>query len=469
MPAGFDGSDPDSYPVSGWLPYDRIVQTAAAYGITVDFTISGGAPRWAERPGFPPQGASPYYAWKPNAQLYGEFVQAVGERYDGSFIPKGESEPLPAVHFWALWNEPNFGQDLGPQALDGSRVSVAPAMYRALVNAGWSALQQTGHAGDTILIGEFAATGQSGRVTEAHPNGLPGYYGQTKPLSFIRTLYCVDGRYRWLHGSYARARGCPANGAGSRRFRDANPGLFDATGVGDHPYQGAQSPAGDGRRQDPSFAGLPELGRLESTLDRVNRAYRSPTRYPIYDDEYGYITSPPSSRKAHVNGATAAYYLNWSEYLSYRSPRVASYAQYLLQDPRPVGHVGFASGLISSDGIPKASLEAYRLPLYLPRTLLRAGRPAEVWGDVRPAPAMALDTAQTVALQQQPGGRGPWQTIETIPVSGAGGYFDLRIALLTGGRLRLAYTYPQADALLPADVAGSTIYSRVVSVKLRRP
>jgi hypothetical protein len=84
---------------------------------------------------------------------------------------------------------------------------------------------------------------------------------------------------------------------------------------------------------------------------------------------------------------------------------------------------------------------------------------------------MALDTGatQTVALQQQPGGRGPWQTIQTIAVGGADGYFDLRTALPTGGRLRLAYTYPQADVLLPVGVAGSTIYSRVVSVKIRRP
>jgi hypothetical protein len=61
------------------------------------------------------------------------------------------SSPLPAVRFWELWNEPNFGQDLAPQATRGSSVSTAPHMYRALVDAGWSALERAGHGHDTFL------------------------------------------------------------------------------------------------------------------------------------------------------------------------------------------------------------------------------------------------------------------------------------------------------------------------------
>jgi hypothetical protein len=45
----FDASDPNAYPASGWAPYDAIVRAAAQDGLTVDFTVSGGAPRWAER------------------------------------------------------------------------------------------------------------------------------------------------------------------------------------------------------------------------------------------------------------------------------------------------------------------------------------------------------------------------------------------------------------------------------------
>jgi hypothetical protein len=118
-------NDPNSY--SGWGPYDEIVREAAADRMTVDLTVSGGAPRWAEAQSAPrASGVNPIYvAWKPNAGDYGQFVRAVATRYDGRFIPKGQSSRLPRVGFWAIFNEPNFGQDLGPQATSGSSKSVA--------------------------------------------------------------------------------------------------------------------------------------------------------------------------------------------------------------------------------------------------------------------------------------------------------------------------------------------------------
>ena len=132
--------------------------------------------------------------------------------------PAGQTAPLPRVNFWAVWNEPNFGEDLGPQAVDGSTVAVAPAMYRSLVAQAWNALQATGHGADTILIGEFAPWGLSMRGTPKRPQGLPGSFGQTKPLRFLRTLYCVDSATGPLRGTAARAVGCPTTAAGSRRL-----------------------------------------------------------------------------------------------------------------------------------------------------------------------------------------------------------------------------------------------------------
>jgi hypothetical protein len=468
IPTGFDPSDPAAYPATGWAPYDQIVRDAQSDGMTVDLTVSGGAPRWAEGSGIPPQGVSPYYAWEPNARLFGGFVHAAAERYDGSFTPAGAVAPLPAVHFWTLWNEPNFGQDLAPQAIDGSTVSVAPMMYRSLLDAGWSALQQTGHGGDTIIIGGFAAQGLSHRPTRRHPQGLPGDYAQTKPLLFIRTLYCLDSSYRPLRGRYALARGCPATASGSRSFRAANPGLFAATGVADHPYSGGESPRGTGR-PDPNTAAFPHLGRLERVLDRVNRAYGSPTRYPLYSDEFGYITRPPQTTPM-VSAAVAAYYLNWTEYLSWRSPRIASYAQYLLDDPRVSGgKAGFASGLFSSANRPKATYYAYRLPVYMPRTSLRPNAAAEVWGDVRPAYFMSLDTGQpqSVAIQLQAHGRGPYRTIRTVTVTSPEGYFDVPVGFPVGGNVRLAYAYPAGDPLLGSDLGGTTITSRIIKLQVR--
>ena len=153
----FDATNPNAYPAQNWAPYDNIVSAARADGLTVDMTVTGGAPLWADGSGIPPKGKDPAFAWKPNAKYYGEFVTAVGRRY-------------PSVHLWALFNEPNFGQDLGPEAINGSRTPFAPKLYRSLVNAGYKALHATGHGHDTILIGESRPRKHAGAAPTRCPS-----------------------------------------------------------------------------------------------------------------------------------------------------------------------------------------------------------------------------------------------------------------------------------------------------------
>ncbi|MFZ0040068.1 MAG: hypothetical protein WAK93_02075 [Solirubrobacteraceae bacterium] len=458
----FNATDPNAYSASAWAPFDNLVREAHTLGLKVDLTVTGGAPRWAEsgNPARPVAENILDLAWKPKAADYGQFMRAVGTRYDGHFTPKGSSSALPAVRFWAIFNEPNFGEDLGPQALGGSKVAYAPMLYRSLVNSGWSALKATGHGHDTILIGETAARGlQGGRY--------PGNYSQTKPLIFIRDLYCLSSSYKQLRGKAAKGIGCPTNAAGSRRFRSQNPGLFNASGFGDHPYPGNGSPVTDGK-SDPNYAAFPDLGRLEQSLDHVNRVYGSRKHYSIYNDEYGYITDPPNKTRVptgghYVSPALASYYINWAEYLSWKSSRIASYMQYLIKDP-PLGagtFAGFTSGIETSTGQEKADYAAYRLPLYMPKLSFSHTTNAEVWGDVRPAPFMQSDGhgPQSVAIQFN------GTTVQTVK-PGAGGYFDVHMKFAQSGTVRLAYTYPASDPFLTPGVAGTTVYSRDVAIKV---
>jgi hypothetical protein len=471
VPPGFVGTDPADYPAANWAPYDEIVKIAAAAGMRVDFTVSGGAPRWAEGPGIPRVAIdNPFWAWRPSASEFGQFVRAVGQRYSGTYSPPGQTAALPRVSVWGLWNEPNFGEDLGPQAVEGSTVSVAPGMYRSLLDAAWNALRATGHgpATDTILIGEVAARGLSGRATPSHPEGLPGDFGQTKPLTFLRTLYCVGASYRELRGVPARAVGCPTTAAGSRRFRAQNPALFAASAFADHPYPDNNLPPSRDSSHDPNDAPFSQLANLEHELDRLQGVYGSHERFPIYDTEYGYITHPPNAKR-YVSPATAAYYINWAEYLSWKQPRVASTMQYLLYDPPPdainQGDGGFSSGLLFSDGRPKPTYAAYRLPLYLPVTSTRRGRPLEVWGCIRPARYAIFDTGepQTAQIQFAPGSRGAYAPVATVTVGNPNNcYFDLRLRFPASGTVRLAYTYP---AVSPG-VGETTVYSRTVFVAL---
>ncbi len=98
------------------------------------------------------------------------------------------------------------------------------------------------------------------------------------------------------------------------------------------------------------------------TLDRLNGVYGSHAQFPIWNTEYGYWTNPPQ-KAARISPATAAYYINWAEYISWKSKRIQSYSQYLLVDPPPDN---FASGLEFKNGTPKVTFDAYMLPIMLP-------------------------------------------------------------------------------------------------------
>jgi hypothetical protein len=201
-------------------------------------------------------------------------------------------------------------------------------------------------------------------------------------------------------------------------------------------------------------------------LDKVNGVYGSHKKYSIYNDEYGYITHPPA-RAPYVSPATAAYYINWAEYLSWKSPRISSYMQYLIYDPAPNAgpYAGFASGLYTYKGQAKATLPAYEVPLYMPATSFSASQAVEVWGEARPAYFMNLDShqGQTVTIQFQAGGHGAFQTVQKV---NANGYFDIHTKFNTSGNVRLSYTYPAQDTFLPVGVPGTTITSRSVAIKV---
>jgi hypothetical protein len=144
--------------------------------------------------------------------------------------------------------------------------------------------------------------------------------------------------------------------------------------------------------------------------------------------------------------------------------------QFLLTDPPVLKGQGlFASGLLTASGAQKPTYSAYRLPLYLPVTTFRRGQSVEVWGAVRPAGFMTSDThtPQTAQIQLQSGSRGAFKTINTVKISSREGYFDIHMRFPASGTVRLIWTYPHTDPLLPASAPGATVYSRHVLIQLR--
>jgi hypothetical protein len=472
-PSHFNATDPAAYPAASWTALDNVVRESANQNVPLNFNVTGGAPLWATPPGAPKDGHI-HLDWQPSAREFGYYMRALGTRYSGNYDPKkkklskGDPNDLPAVHFWSIWNEPDYGPSLAPQGTPGNlSVERSPWAYRNLVDAAWSALGRTGHGHDSFLFGEIAPRG------EAHI----GIFNGMKPLQFLRALYCVDSRYRPLRGSAATLRGCPGNSAGSHAFPSRHPALFKATGFSDHPYSRWYPPNVEAQ-PDPQYTTLAEIGNLERGLDRLVRVYHSRTRFPIWNTEYAYLTSPPKHSpdpKNHVpylNQSTAAFYDNWAEYISWRDPRIASFMQYLLSDPLPSTRAndygGFASGLLTF-GLKKEKpgYGAFRLPIYLPVTSSHRGRSLEVWGDARPARWAMVDVPadpETVEIQFKPSSGGSFTTVKTITVTDPKGYFDTRLTFAGSGTVRLSYTYPSDDPLLSP---GDTVFSRNVAITLK--
>jgi hypothetical protein len=442
----FDAKNPAAYPASGWAIFDTIVRDIKARGMGIDLALVPPPPAWATGKGAPDPKTQP--EWRPSAHEYQQFVQAVGTRYSGTYTAPGASSPLPRVNFWSIWNEPNLGIELAPEAKPFSKVEIAPRLYRGLVDAAWNGLQASGHGHDTILIGEMAPAG----ATFA---GAPGFFGNMPPLRFLRALYCVDTSYRPLTGEPAQLRGCPATSAASKAFPAQHPGLFKASGFADHPYPQGLAP-NVATPDEPDYAELAEIPQLERALDAMQQAYGSSTRFPIWSTEFGYQTKPPDNEPGTISLAIAARYLNWSEYLSWLDPRIRSYDQYLLDDP---SEPFFDSGLRFASGAEKPTYAAFRMPLYLPVTTTASGHALEVWGSVRPAHYAQLAThhAQQAQIQFKPSSAGGYRTVRTVTLTDRYGYFDVLVKFPGSGSVRTAWRYPK----------GPRVFSRAVSIALR--
>lgn len=447
-PAGFEATNPASYQQAGWAIFDEIDREAHARGIGLDFTLGPPGPVWATGTGEPtgtPTSPTPIGIWKPSAADYGKFVQAVGTRYSGHYPdPEHPGQTLPRITFWAIWNEPNLGIDLAPQGIDRGKIEVSPQYYRRIVDAAWVGLRASGHGQDTILIGELAPQGRS-------VGPYPGNFDMMVPLRFVRALYCVDSSFHQLRGSAAADRGCPTTASASARFPAEHPGLFHASGVADHPYPQNQPP-NELTPLEPDYADFAALPNLERTLDRVQEAYGSRTRFPIYSTEFGYKTNPPEKLIRAIPPATAAIYLNQAEYMSWKNPRIRSYDQYLLKDA-PSGN--FSTGLEFSNGTPKPTYAAFRFPVYLPVNTATKGQKLEVWGCVRPARSQGLSAGHptTVHIQFEPAGGTSFKTARSVTVTDRDGYFDVLQAFPGTGTVRLEWPDPHGPSIVSRNVS----------------
>ncbi|MFL5896377.1 MAG: hypothetical protein ACJ76Z_14850 [Thermoleophilaceae bacterium] len=378
MPA-FDETDPNAYP--GFGPYDRLISEAQARGINVLLTLSGPVPKWATA-------AKKDYLTKPSVTHWQRFVTAAGRRYG------------PVIDHWSIWNEPNHPAYLRPQYIGSgsARRPYSPRLYRPLFFAAKRALDATGNAGESVLMGETAPRG--GRKT-------------VPPLAFLRGTLC-------LSSTFHKAPGCA---------------LFPADGYAHHAYTTSAGPTFHPSERDDVTIGV--LGRLTSALDRAARAHAIEPHMPIYLTEFG-IQSYPDPYIG-VSLTKQAEYRSISERIAYYNPRVRMFSQYLMRDdyPRPgntyARYSGFESGLRLSSGRTKPAYEGYRLPLVVHRT---SSIRVTLWGLVRPHAGRAQ-----LLVERRTSGSRHWATLASVTTN-PNGYWSRAERYRARAWYRVVWTGP---------------------------
>ena len=378
----------------------------------------------------------------------------LGRRYSGSYSDENQGGGvLPRVTAWSIWNEPNHGATLSPQYERRTRrvrvrgrtrtqvtvTATAARLYRGLVRAATAGLERSGHGGDLVLLGETAPRGATQGSFKAR---------HAPPVPFVRDVLCLDPRLKPLRGSAAKRLGCDFPKVGALRV----------SGYAHHPYS-VTAPPERGER-DPGHATLADIGRLTAVLDAGARRGRLPGVLPLWYTEYGYQTNPPDPTDRGLPLATQVDYLARAERMTRADPRVAAHAQFLLWDdePRAEEPAGsprrwgtYQSGLRFADGSPKPALDAYRLPLVAVGEV-RAGRPLELWGLVRPVATGGPPAAQ---LEFRPAPDAAWQPLAGVPADGPGQTFAFRLDSAVAGEYRFTWQPPAPPA--PARPEGGVL------------
>ena len=313
----FKADNPSTYPRRNWDRYDNLVKAATDRGIRVYFNITGPGPVWAQTT--PPKNLSKLLAtYKPRAGAFKQFVTAVGKRFSGTYRDEnGSRGALPRVSFWSLWNEPNQGGWLSPQweTRGGQKIPTSPMLFRELYQFGYQGLVASGHAGDTVLLGETAPLGSNAK-TEKSP---------MRPKQFLRELFCIQPNGQPYGGRAAQLRDC---GDFAKR------GPLRATGYAHHPYTKNVSPTV--RDPNPDALTMANIGELGTLLDDIAAKTQDvPSGLPLYMTEYGFETNPPDPFSG-ISPELQAKYNVMGEQQAYSNPRIASQAQFLLADVPPI-------------------------------------------------------------------------------------------------------------------------------------
>lgn len=399
-PAGFDAANPASYDLT---LLDRKIDVVVKHGLNVTLVITGPGPVWASS-----EAARRNGAWKPDPKQFAAYTTAITKHVAAR------------VDRYIVWNEPNQKVWLQPQYVcKGSATgndtceSTAPHLYRELARAGYDAIHKNDPR-SRVAVGGTSSRGDEFAIRAT---------ATTQPLNFLRTMGCVDKRYKRI-----RTGAC-------KGFKPVK-----GEALAYHPHSLKFSPG----QADPATANarMADLPRLTKVLDRLTSGNRltvgGQKKMPLWLDEYGYQTNPPDEKDGFQSPSLAASYLQWGWSLAARNPRVETLTQYeWFDEATGEGDSAFnrwQSGLYTFDGKPKPLASVFANPIFGWRT----GKAGFVWGHVRPG-----DGATSVRLQRRTGST--WANYRTVKTD-AHGIFQVRVPRSTSAKYRFIYVDPTTRA-----------------------
>lgn len=405
-PEGFDASNPASYDFS---KLDRKLDLIVDNGMTPTLVISGPGPVWGSS-----QPAKRRRDSYPDPKKFGQFAKAVA------------THVADRVERYIVWNEPNVATWLKPQNVCNSAnncSAYAPHLYRELAREGYAAI----HAADSSARVAIGGTSSLGNRTLANANTT------NQPLTFLRTMACVDSKYRPIKTGHCKT------------FKP-----LSAEALSYHPHSQAFSP---GKKDtDTNNARMADLSRLTKVLDKLAAKGRikvkGAKKLPLWLDEYAYETNKPDPNKSLPSPTTAAMWSQWAASIAARNSRVQMLTQYVWFDEAPTDRSAaqwdrWQSGLFTETGKAKPLSSVFSHPIFGWRT----AKSANVWGQVRTASAVT-----TVKLQRRSGsGYRDYKTVKT----NRNGVFQVKVPNSSSARYRFQYT----------DANGATKTSAVTSLR----
>ncbi len=438
-PAGFRFGDPAAYTSPGMRLLDRAVRAATAAGLQVMIDPAFSGPRWAtSAAGLPLPFTTGWYRTNINVRQLAIWEAMLARRYSGQFIPAGGVKPLPRVHLFTLWNEPNGPSFLQPQWR--GTVAASADWYRRVVQEAYPAIKRA-QPGATVLIGNTSDVGASPEADA----GVP-------PLDFIRRLACVNAQL------------VPVSDGACARFH-----TVPADGYAHHPYERDAPPWARSTPAEAGWAQMGDLPALQALLDRLVAMHRlAPGARKLWLTEQGYESNAQLTDRPWTERRQATFNAI-SEYLAWRDVHAMSFSQFLLRDTRTKATLAlrartgnrsaqlggtWTTGLERQDGVAKPALWMFRSPVVAriitrdftrslapPLTLSPFPAPAdliEVWGRARPV------TAPTLVQVQASGPGPPAFGLVRDATTDRNGIFDVRLALPApaAGAVRFAWLAP---------------------------